>query len=878
MKLNSSRIFLFFCFIFLNSFFVNAFQDKNITGSITDINNIPLPYASVVVEGTSLGTNTNLDGYFSIYLPEGEYTLVITYLGYQDEKITLNSNSSELHFNIQLKENLGELDEVLVYSQLKRGQAKALNTQQRSNNIVNVVDIEQFSRYPDVSLAETVQRLPGISITRDQGEGEFVQIRGVPEQFNSLTLNGQRMPSVEPDAGRSVGLDLVQSSLIQKVTVTKALTPDMDADAIGGMVNFDLREATKNTQLDIYAGYGFNQQESEYDNFGKDISSFNIVGSKRFAKNKIGALLAASYFNTNRGSIFNSRRFDNLEQNIIYRRRTTDYDVNRERYGFVGNFDFKPNNSNKIVITANYNSYKDDEIRSQARYTWDNTREERRTRNRLEDQKIYLIMGKGEHTINNSKLDYSASYSKGKEDLPDRTEFRYRRNVDVLATLTREEQDNLSANTTFGVSDPLEFNRVDFLPRFTEQSSFMSGLNFEFPITKNEKSKIKTGIRYISLNRDFSEGEFRTNPNDGVEIPSFPEGQFPFQGLTFTDSQFATLGFDLAPADIDLNNDLDGYSASEKVFAAYLMTTTKLTEKLTLIAGLRLENTKTNYNSSSNDLKGEGSYSNILPSVHFTYRPSKQNQFRLAYSTGISRPNYTSLVPFESIGDEEINRGNEDLEAINSNNFDLMFERYTENLGFLSFGIFAKFIENQIITDQIATENGIPVFSPINGAKANLFGFEASISKSLSSLNIPITINSNYTFTESEADFGDDRDNLPLANSPKHIANLSFIYDNQESGLSAVIGGVYRHFIFNKFEDTNEAIDGNENTWLDKTFHLDASVAYSFTDKLTVRLQLNNLTNESNTEVSGRPSDKFSKWTETESYGFSGLLGIEYKL
>ncbi|TGV03574.1 carboxypeptidase-like regulatory domain-containing protein [Flavivirga rizhaonensis] len=93
MTLNLSKTLFFFSFIFINNLFANTFVDKNITGVITDINNIPLPYASVVVDGTSLGTNSNLDGVFSIYLPDGNYTLTISYLGYQDEKKVIPGES-----------------------------------------------------------------------------------------------------------------------------------------------------------------------------------------------------------------------------------------------------------------------------------------------------------------------------------------------------------------------------------------------------------------------------------------------------------------------------------------------------------------------------------------------------------------------------------------------------------------------------------------------------------------------------------------------------------------------------------------------------------------------------------------------------------------
>ena len=851
---------------------------RTVSGVVADVSGNILPYATVSVETFNQGTNTNAEGLFTLALSEGEYTLLVSYVGYQNQEVPIRVGNEPLRLTINLQEDAAQLDDVVVYGQLTRGQAKALNIQKLSPNIVNVVDVEQFSRYPDVSAAETVQRLPGISITRDQGEGEFVQIRGVPEQFNSLTINGQRMPSMEPDAGRAVGLDLVQSYLIQTITVSKALTPDMEADAIGGMIDFKLREANREEELELYAGYGLNQQQSEYENFGRDILSFYGVGGKRLLDDKLGVLLAGSYFNTDRGSLFNSRRFADIEADVLNRRRTTDYDVNRERYGLVGNVDYRLNSTNKWTLTTNYNRYVDDEIRLQARYTWDNEREERRTRNRIEDQELLFTMLRGEHQFDRIKLDYSASYSIGEENLPDRTEWRYRRTVPALSQLDRAKQATLSADTRFNLDEPLTFNRVEFEPRFTEESNTTAALNLEFPVAPDNFSSFKVGAKYRALERSFRDGGFRPEPRDGVDLPTVPDGQFPFPGLRFTDAAFADLGFDLLPGDLNLEEDLDGYSAAEQVLAGYLMNTTHWTDKLTSVVGVRVENTQTDYSRTDNDLRGEGSYTNVLPSAHLTYRFTERSQLRAAYSSALSRPNYTALVPFETIGEDEINRGNEDLEAITATNLDLMYERYTSNVGFFSIGLFTKFIRNQIISEQVGTEDGLPIVSPVNGAAAQVLGFEVALNQSLASLNVPLSINANYTFTHSEADFGDDRDDLPLANSPQHIGNLSLLFDDDASGLFAVVGGVYRHFIFNKFEDNNEAQEGNEEVWLDRTFHLDVSLGYRFSDALTLKLQLNNLTNQANTEVSGKPSERFSRWTETESYGMWGVLGIEFKL
>ncbi|WP_421920274.1 TonB-dependent receptor [Marinifilum sp.] len=850
----------------------------NIHGKVVDSKGNPLPFASIVIDGKNHGTLSNANGIFNIDAPEGTCTILVHYLGYKDKKITLDVSDATKEVNIVLEEESTNLGEVIAYGKLTRGQAKALNIQKVSKNIKNVVDLELFAKYPDISAAETVQRLPGISITRDQGEGEFVQIRGVSEQLNSLTMNGQKMPSVEPDAGRTVGLDLVQSYLIQSIEVTKALTPDMEADAIGGMVNFQLREASKQSEFELSMGYGINQQESEYRNWGRSIVSLSGIGGKRFADNKFGILLAASYYKTDKGSMFNSRRFADQNQNVLNRRRTTDYDVNRERFGLVANLDFTPNENHKWVLTSNYNRYKDDEIRQQARYTWDNQREERRTRNRLEDQKIFFNMLKGEHQFNQVKANYIISYSKGNEDLPDRTEFRYRRTVEALADLSRDEQDALSANSTFGDNTPFTYSRVGFEPRFTEESNATGGFDVEFPLTKDDKSLIKVGGKFRKLEREHRSGSFRPKPLDGAQIRQFQEGEFPFPNLSFTDAEFASLGFDLSPADINLDEETDGYDASEKVLAGYVMNTTQWSNKFSTVAGLRFENTKTDYTSTENELKGEGSYLNILPSIHFTYKLNENNQIRLAYSTGLSRPDYTSLIPYNNVGAEEIRRGNEDLEPITASNFDLMFEKYTNKLDYFSFGAFAKLIENQIVTSQVGIEDGLPVFSPTNGASAKVFGLEFGMNKNLTSVGLPFSINANYTFTETSADYGDDRDDLPLTNSPKHMGNLSLLYNNDKTGFFAVLGGTYRHFVFNKFENTNAAADGNEEIWLDKTLHMDMSLGYKINDKISLKLQLNNLTNESNTEVSGKPSEDSSKWTETESYGISGLFVVELKL
>lgn len=875
------RLYLLTICLLLTFVTLKAQNTTQISGTVKDGEGNPLPFASVIFSGQS-GVTTDQNGGYSLQLPVGNYTLTVSYIGYQTytEEVTLVQGERKV-INIVLQENVSALEGVEVYGRLTRGQAKALNIQKNLPNISNVVSNEFFLQFPDVSAAETVQRIPGISITRDQGEGEFVQVRGTSEQFNAVTINGQRLPSAEPDAGRAVGLDLIQSYLIETITVTKALRPDMDADALGGMVDFQLRKAGDDFQGQFYAGYGFNEQQSVTRKFGQDIGSFSGFISNRYLENKLGVLLAGSYFNTDRGSLFNSWRYLDKEANTLSRRRATDYDINRERYGFVANLDYVFNPNNNIEFSANYNRYLDNEIRRLAIFTRSNNREERRTRNRLEDQETIFFQFVGKHKFSGFELDYAGSYGVAEENLPNRTEWRFRRSNDLFWTqLSREEQEEIKPDISFDLPD-MTFNSVRYTPRNTEEDAYTGSFNLKIPLNKNDKSSIKTGAKIRYLDRTFREASLSLDDTDQTPPDALllPSGRFAFENVHLNDPQAIALNLNGSVADADFINNAASYDAEETVTAVYLMNTTQWTDKFSTIAGLRLENTDVEYLQTATQNEGGGNYNTWLPSVHGVYKFDDKSQLRVAYSTGLSRPEYTLLVPIDIIdeGQQEINRGNPDLEATTAQNFDIMFERYTNRLGFFSVGLFAKFLEDPIITGSF-TENieGTPfvVFRPENGGNAKVFGAEFAFNQSLAPLSVSflkdLSINGNYTLVDSQADFDDDRDGLPLVHSPRHTGNFSMIYDNAKNGLNVVLAAAYRHFMFDKFE-------GGEEIWLDRTFHVDASIGYRFMKNLNAKLQINNITDQANIEVNGKPSESTAKLHEREKYGYWFTFGIDYK-
>ena len=115
---------------------------------------------------------------------------------------------------------------------------KALQDQRRSDSVTSVVHADGIGQLPDDNAAEALQRIPGLSVERDQGEGRFVSVRGIGPDLNAVTINGTLVPSPESDR-RAVALDVLPSELVQSLSVVKTLTPDMDANSLGGTVQVE---------------------------------------------------------------------------------------------------------------------------------------------------------------------------------------------------------------------------------------------------------------------------------------------------------------------------------------------------------------------------------------------------------------------------------------------------------------------------------------------------------------------------------------------------------------------------------------------------------------------------------------------------------------
>src|SRR5208283_723965 len=338
----------------------------SVKGRILDkITGDPLIGANVLVVNTSLGSVADIDGVVIIYnVPAGKQTLKVSYLGYKT--ITVDVTIPEggvVQQEIRLSTQAIEGQEVVVTAQAS-GQNAAINQQLSSDNIANVVSSARIQALPDANAAESIGRLPGVSLVRNGGEATEVVIRGLEPKYNSITIDGVSIPSNDAGSfsptngdyskltntpgGRSVDMSMISSSSLEGIEIYKTVTPDMDASAIGGTVNFDIRRAKTNPDaapsISLLAQNG-------YDDIMSSDKDYKFVASveKRFFDDKFGIFvqgiaqrqnltsdqLGAYYYNSSLNVITNP---DTLEMG--YTTLTFNASI-QQRYDGTVTFDYK---------------------------------------------------------------------------------------------------------------------------------------------------------------------------------------------------------------------------------------------------------------------------------------------------------------------------------------------------------------------------------------------------------------------------------------------------------------------------------------------------------------------------------------------------------
>ena len=365
------RVFLVFCL--LAPAFAFA-QSGTLRGTVTDELGLGMPGATVVIETLKIGTAADVNGNYIMYdVPAGTYAVEFRYLGYNSttEEVTIKDGEvSTLNASLEPGVSIG--DEVLILGDRLKGQAKALNRQRALPNITNIVAADQIGRFPDANIGDAMKRIPGITMQGDQGEARNIIVRGLSPQLNSVTINGDRIPSAEGD-NRNIQMDLIPSDMVQAIEVNKAVTPDMDGDAIGGSVNLVTRQAPDGLRLSLTGASGLNLLSN------KPIWTGAIVVGDRVANDKLGFIVTASVNQHQFGSdnmegeweyeVESPLTEDDIEVDpYMVEQDIRTYIVERVRRSVQATVDYELDKNNTIILRGMYN-WRDD-WENRYRLTW----------------------------------------------------------------------------------------------------------------------------------------------------------------------------------------------------------------------------------------------------------------------------------------------------------------------------------------------------------------------------------------------------------------------------------------------------------------------------------------------------------------------------
>jgi TonB-dependent receptor len=838
-----------------------AQEGATVVGRVLDaVNDEPLPGAKVTLAGTPFSAATERDGYYRIAgVPPGMYSAVVSYLGYGEGKhdVTLVAGETATqHFSLSITFT----EEVEVRESAIDAQARALNQQRTAPNITNVVSADQIGRFPDPNAAEATQRIPGISIQRDQGEGRYVLIRGTEARLNSMMINGERVPSPEGDI-RQVALDVIPADLLEAIEVSKALTPDMDGDAIGGAVNLVTRSAPEKPRLQGTIGGGYNKLADSWDNL---VAGLTL--GRRSSDGRFGALLSGSASRLTRASENFEAAYDEGELDTLENRR---YDFTRKRYGVNAAFDYRPGPNSQLALTGIYNYYDDDEVRRRLTNAVGDDELERELRARVEIQKIANVALTGRHFFSRTELDFRLSWSRASEKNPDsRYSAFLQEDVEFEPNVSPDliDPDNIQANPQnedFGeyLLDSLIHEVAD-----TTDKDLVGALNARFFLSGSSTFSgwLKAGLKYRAKNKDRQVDETEFDIEDDVSftdvsttnVDSILDGRYrpgPFQLPSYAAA--ASAGLDSEP-----NPELDAedYDASEDTFATYGMASLQFGPRVQLLGGLRYEHTSldnTGYEVDFNEdgdyegtraLTGSDGYGQWLPMVHLRYALGPRGNLRAAVTRTLARPNYFDLVPYRIIvrEDEEIQTGNPALQPTTAWNFDLLAEHYFESVGVVSAGIFHKRLSDYIYlfnTEEDFGGDQFDVLQPRNGESATVTGFEVALQRRFDFLASPfdgLGLYANYTFTDSEAEFpGRGGTAASLPGQSRHVGNVALSYEK-----SGFIGRVALNFHGKYIDEVGEV--AAEDRYYDNHTQLDLTASQAVTRNVRIFAEVLNLTNE----------------------------------
>ena len=873
-----------------------------ITGTVKDSGNSALQGALVELLPLGRKVVTDNQGQFRITdVPAGEYTLSVSYVGLAVSNVPVVVQAGREVNADAVLQVASQVDQVIVSAERLQGEAEAINIERTAENIVQVLPSKVITSLPNTNIADAVGRLPSVTLERDEGEGKYVQIRGTEPRLSNVTIDGVNVPSPEATV-RNIKLDVIPSGLVDRIEVNKTLSPNQDADAIGGSVNMVTRTPGERPTYNLSGQGGYTPIQG-----GRTLGGFDGNIGQRFGEGKkFGVIFGGTFDRNNRGiddlePAQTTGTFNGNNVALINSEDLRSYSYYRTRYGFTAGLDYNLSRGSSIYLKGFFSDFHDfgetwvytpnagNTIKSVngSQITFDNAADcapinlaadraneldpisnpttnpckpgnaQYRHYIRRPDQQIFSFLTGARHDLASTLVTYEFSVSRGHniggQDFATTffqgpaPSFTYTPDpakkgngsltvnspgLDYGASLTNPYRPKLSPIDGTNVLDPSVYSITSTtVPRYHSTQ-----LNFQGAASLARRYSVHSHYGTFELGVKIRDAHKTQNQNDQF---LFPNGNFTLASVlgSYSNPGYYDHSFPFGPtSDYSkiirlINNNLqnggfardtvnqpdvivsDGatWDTHERVYAGYLMNTISF-GRFRLLGGVRFEATDTSFLANVVNLNngafasvtpttGSSSYVNPLPSVQLQYMIEKNTNIRVAYGRGISRPNFSDLVPSKQVdpntSPKSLQLGNPALKPTKANNYDVLVEHFFQPLGIIQAGFFYKQLSDPIYPTVVL----LPLSDPnnpgflqqqsINGPNAHITGFEAAWEQRLSRLPGLLSgfgVSANYSYTTSRVTFpdhfsaankgGEGRiDHPSLQRQAPNTWNLGFTYD-----------------------------------------------------------------------------------------------------
>lgn len=804
--------------------------------------------AVILKELAGTGTVTGLDGSFVLNTDLAACTLLCTSIGYKDAEVTFSHTAGGELLVSLVPDNIA-LDAVIVTADNNgRTEAAARGIERTSMNVVNVMSAKAMELSPDLTVANAIKRMSGVTIERNSsGEGQYAILRGMDKRYNYTLVNGVKIPSPD-NKNRFVPLDIFPSEMLDRLEVTKSLTADMEGDGIGGAVNLVMKDAPERFEVNANVATGYSALY-----FDRDFESFNHrAGQKLSPFERIGADITKDYSVTSGdftmdnmkvrysrprpdlvgGFSFGDRYFGGrlgliagVSYQNLFRGKDTDiyyvqgstgngteyrtYSEEQNRLGAHLKLDYRFSGRHKLMLYGGYMDLRKSEVR-------DGTNDKDWiVKMQWERQYIINTTLKGEHSFldsGNLKLDWTGVFSKAFSTSPD--------NVKVYVNMQQPHLYNTdSAEKRWEHNSDRDF-------------AGYANLSYRIALSGESELLLKAGGMYRNKARDSFFNEYVFDSSTGREdLQYYGEEWTNFDELLLTPRAYGNVGDPL------------NYDAWENIAAGYFMAEYDW-RGLEIIAGVRAEHTDQGYvldYPRKAESEGDQNYTDILPSIHLKYNVHRNANLRFSYGRSINRPGFFEIVPYTILNEDYDEKGNPDLEHTVADNIDLRYEFFPRSSEQFMVGLFWKKLKNPIEYGLI-NEGQSTFISPMNFGNATNAGIEVDVMKYFSWFGIK----ANYTYTNSSittskrvregTEVRTVNQTRPLYGQAAHVANLSLLFNFPKYGIEAQVSGSYTG---KRLSEISNWLDND--IWEAGYVQLDASVEKSFKAGFSIFAKASNL-------------------------------------